>query len=82
MGLAVPYGEYAELVMFALWIGGEAQQSMSHFTQSEPTANEPGWYVDPTNAKLHRYWDGARWLTSDELAGRSPDVEPPATPTE
>ncbi len=24
----------------------------------------PGWYVDPTRIRSHRYWNGARWTSS------------------
>ncbi len=28
---------------------------------------EPGWYRDPANARLHRFWNGQRWVSQDEL---------------
>lgn len=82
MGFAVLYSEYVVLVMFGHDLGGQDAPSMSHFTQSEASADEPGWYVDPSDARLHRYWTGSRWLTADESATESSDTGPSATPAD
>ena len=31
--------------------------------QSQMLGSEPGWFTDPTDPILVRYWDGARWTT-------------------
>ena len=37
---------------------------------------EPGWYGEPGNAALERYWDGTQWTPQT----RPVAPEPPATP--
>ena len=32
----------------------------------------PGWYPDPTNPAVRRYWDGARWTSRLQRPKRRP----------
>ena len=35
--------------------------------------NRPiGWYLDPENARRHRFWDGERWISEEEAH----DIDP------
>ncbi|WP_156384406.1 DUF2510 domain-containing protein [Marmoricola sp. Leaf446] len=35
-------------------------------TSTRPGADWPvGWYRDPVDARLHRYWTGSAWLDAD-----------------
>lgn len=39
------------------------------------TETAPGWYNDPTNRHLYRYWDGAQW-TGQVSDGGTSGVDP------
>ena len=41
-------------------------------TGTAPSTQPPGWYADPWNRALYRYWDGYRW----EERTRNDPVEP------
>jgi hypothetical protein len=37
-----------------------------------------GWYQDPQNASMKRYWDGAQWTEQTQLVSSVPPPPPPA----
>jgi hypothetical protein len=45
---------------------------------SDSTVPGAGWYIDPDQPELQRYWDGAQWTNHTAPA---PSVAPPAAPS-
>jgi len=51
---------------------------MSGFGNAQPQASQPapppGWYTDPSNPFLYRWWDGSRWTqhTAPAAQGSGP----------
>jgi hypothetical protein len=41
---------------------------------------EPGWYTDPADPTVQRYWDGEGWVGQPQPASLPAPVEPPAQP--
>jgi uncharacterized RDD family membrane protein YckC len=42
---------------------------------------EPGWYTDPADTTIQRYWDGEGWLGEPLPADATPPAGPPADAT-
>lgn len=39
------------------------------------TSNEPGWYIDPSNPLIRRYWNGRKWTGyTASLEGPLPEI--------
>ena len=38
-----------------------------------------GWYQDPHNASMKRYWDGTQWTEQTQLAAAVPPPPPPSS---
>lgn len=38
-----------------------------------------GWYQDPQNASMKRYWDGTQWTEQTQLAAAVPPPPPPSS---
>ena len=38
-----------------------------------------GWYQDPQNASMKRYWDGTQWTEQTQLAATVPPPPPPSS---
>lgn len=49
--------------------------SASITTQQQPPA---GWYDDPSDPSMFRYWDGARWLNQTQPKQSAPPTQAPA----
>jgi len=45
---------------------------------SDVSQPQAGWYIDPEQPALQRYWDGAQWT---ERTAPAPSAAPPAAPT-
>ncbi len=64
---------------------GEPQRHDENQAERQPQAGVPspsglppmGWYPDPADARLERYWDGAQWTRNT----RVPPALPPTGPT-
>ncbi|MBL3679643.1 DUF2510 domain-containing protein [Leucobacter chromiireducens subsp. solipictus] len=54
------------VIVFAivfLSIRGKAKQR-----QAERLETPAGWYLDPTNTSIERYWDGSAWTEHEQPA--------------
>ena len=47
---------------------------------STPSGPEPGWYPDPADTTVQRYWDGEGWLGEPLPAGAPVPPTPPTAP--
>jgi hypothetical protein len=53
---------------------------MSTWPPAQPALPAPGWYTDPADPQLQRWWTGAEW-TNDVRSPTPPPPPPPPPPT-
>jgi Protein of unknown function (DUF2510) len=77
MGGLSPWHLVVLLVIFAIIVGivvlivrlAKPKSVNPHGVPGTPTAAAPGWYPDPNDSSLMRYFDGRVWTSSTQPRG-------------